>query len=286
MLTSNFSFCQGAKKLTLESLKLELAEFLVEKNQIKSNDKRVSFRGIYKNRVDENLISGIYVFNNGSTHSLSFFVIVDNNSYIILDISTLQGLKDSIEKTLEFANKQNYCTEIIEDYINRLIAVHFTVNRNPRTLWNKNCEFEIKPTKSTFLLSSLKTKLAGFLIEKKEIKDFDNYLKYTDFLIVDKVDIYSGIDENKNMNCGIYSFGFIDPNQEKDTKLYFVVLNKDWFEIFDIAGQKKLSAGINLILDFAENQKYCHKKTQQIIAGLIYKENPSSCFDNPIFDLP
>lgn len=125
LLASNLSFCQETEKLTVESLKLELAEFLVKKNQIKSNDKRVNFSGIHKNQVDENLKSGIYVFNNGSTHSLPFFVIVNNNSFNILDISNFQGLKDSISKTLDFAKKQNYCSEIIQDYISRLINVHF-----------------------------------------------------------------------------------------------------------------------------------------------------------------
>ena len=283
LLSSNLSFCQETEKLTVESLKLELKEFLVEKNQIYSANTRVNFRGIHKNKVDKNLINGIYVFNNGSTHSLSFFVIIDNSSYSILDISTLQGLKDSIERTLEFANKQNYCTEIIQKYISTLISVHYRINKNPRHRNDKNCEFELKPRKSTYDLNSLKLKLAEFLVEKKELNDIDQYFEYTDYLIVSKMEIYYGVDKEKKVECGIYTFAYLE---NEESNFYYAIVNEDWVEIFDLESSINLSDGINKILDFAENHNYCHLKTEQIIKQLIGSKNSESCFDNPTFELP
>lgn len=283
LLASNFSFCQETEKLTVESLKLELAEFLMEKNQIRSNDKRVSLRGIHKNRVDENLKNGIYVFNNGSTHNLSFFVIVDNNSFSILDISTTQGLKDSIETTLKFAKSQKYCTEITQDYISRLIGVHYRINKNPRRRNDKNCEFELKPRKSTYDLNALKLRLAEFLVERKEINDIDQYFKYSDFLLVSKMDIYYGVDKEKKVECGIYTFAYIE-NDEPN--FYYAIVNEDWIEIFSLESSENLTNGINKVLDFAENHNYCHSKTGQIIEQLIGMKYLESCFDNPTFELP
>ncbi|WP_040282664.1 hypothetical protein [Psychroserpens damuponensis] len=284
LLTSNFGFCQETEKLTVERLKLELAEFLLEKKSIKSIDQHINFYGIHKNKIDEKLKNGIYVFNNASSHNRSFFVIVEDNSFSILDISTLQGLKDSIAKTLEFANKQKYCTEIIQDYISRLVNVHFRVNRNPTSQLNKNCEFELKPTKSTYELKSLRLKLAEFLVKQNEIENIEYYYEYDLFLMVRTFEIYYGIDKKENIDCGVYSFEFL--NEEYDQNRYYVIVNEDWLEIFEIESSGSLSDGINKILDFAESHKYCHLKTGQIIEQLIGKKYSESCFDNPTFELP
>lgn len=283
LLVSNFGFAQQTKKLTLDSLKLELAKFLVEKHQFKDVTERVTFYGLHKDKVDENLKNGIYGFANGWTHSLKFFVIIENNKFYILDISTLQGLKESINKTLIFCDKMNYCVEIIDNYILRLINVHYTFNRYPRSLINPNCRFEKQPPKSTFDLNSMKTKLAKFLIEKKEIKDIDRYYKYPDDLSVFKLDIYFGVEEDKNISCGVYTFAYIE---KENPNFYYLVLNEDWIDIFDIESKANLSAGINKILDFAENQKYCHLETGQIIKELIEIKYTKSCLDNPNFELP
>lgn len=283
LLASNFNFCQETEKLTVESLKLELVEFLMKKNQIRNNNKRVSFRGTHKNRVDENLKNGIYVFNNGSTHNLSFFVIVDNNSFSVLDISTSQGLKDSIETTLKFAKSQKYCAEITQDYISRLIGAHYRINKNPRRRNDKNCEFELKPRKSTYDLNALKLKLAEFLVEKKELNDIDQYFKYSDFLLVSKMDIYYGVEKEKKVECGVYNFAYLENDEQN---FYYAIVNEDWIEIFSLESSENLSDGINKVLDFAKNHNYCHLKTGQIIEQLIGMKYLKSCFDNPTFDLP
>jgi len=283
LLSTNFSFSQETEKLTVENLKIELKEFLVEKNQVYSNNTHVSFHGIHKNKVDKNLKSGIYVFNNGSTHSLSFFVIVDNNSFSILDISTLQGLKDSIARTLKFATEQKYCVEITQDYICRLIGVHYRINKNPRGRNDKNCEFELKLRKSTYDLNALKLKLAEFLVEKKELNDIDQYFKYSDFLLVSKMDIYYGVEKEKKVECGVYTFAYLENDEQN---FYYAIVNEDWVEIFSLESSENLYIGINKVLDFAESHNYCHSKTGQIIEQLIGIKYSESCFDNPTFELP
>ena len=283
LLTANFSFSQETEKLTVENLKIELKEFLVEKNQVYSNNTRVSFHGIHKNKVDKNLKSGIYVFNNGSNHSLSFFLIIENNSYNILDISTLQGLKKSIASTLEFANRQNYCSEITKDYISRLIGVHYNVNRNPRNIGDGNCEFEKMPTKSTFNLNSMNLKLAEFLLEKNELNDIDQYFNNSDYLLVAKMGVYYGIDKIKKVECGIYTFSYLE---NEESNFYYAIVNEDWIDFFGLESSINLTDGINKILDFAENHDYCHLKTGQIIEQLIGIKYSESCFDNPTFELP
>lgn len=289
LLLSSFGFCQQTKILNVDSLKLELAKFLVEKNHLKNieeftvKNRGIYLGGIHKNKLDKELKNGLYAFNNNSTHSLSFFVIIDDNSFSILDISTLQGLKESIEETLKFADKQNYCVEIIETYISGLINVYYSINRNPRNRLDKNCEFEIKPIRSIFNLNSLKTKLAEFLVEKEEIKDMDTYIKYPDDLFISKMDIYYGMDENKNIESGVYTFAYLDGEKQNS---YYFILNEDWIEIFDIESTEGLDNGINKILTFSENQKYCHLKTGQIIKSLIKIKYTNSCLDNPVFDLP
>ena len=268
----------------MESLKIELEEFLVEKNQIYNTNIRVNFRGIHKNQVDENLKNGIYVFNNGSTHSLSFFVIVDNNSYSILDVSKFKGLKDSIERTLEFSKKQDYCTEIIKDYVSRMVNVYFTVNKNPRSRLNKNCEFDLKPTKSSYELKALRLKLAEFLVDQKKIKNIEHYFKYDRLLMLQTFGFYYGISKKENVDCGVYSFYYF--NAKNDQNLYYLIVHEDWLEIFEIEKFERLYNGINKILDFAENHKYCHLKTEQIINQLIEQKFPESCLGNSTFELP
>ena len=290
LLVSSFGFCQQTKKLNVDSLKLELAKFLVRKNQLSNleefsvKNRGLYFGGIHKNKLDEELKNGIYVFNNNSTHSYSFFAIIDDNSFRILDISTFEGLKESIKDFLIFADKQNYCNQITNDYISRFLNVHYNINRNPRNRLNRNCEYDLKHTKSTFDINSLKNKLAEFLLERKELENMEFYLNYPDFLMVEKFDIFYGIKEDQKMDCGIYSFGLL--NQVEETKFHYLILNEDWIETFDNDNIESLSNGINKILDFAENHKYCHLRTRQIIQELIERQNLKSCFDNPTFDLP
>lgn len=287
---SSFSFCQQTEKLNVDSLKLELAKFLVEKNQLKNleeftvKNRGVYLGGIHKKKLDEELKNGLYVFNNNSNHSFSFFIIINDNSFTILDISTFQGLKESIKQFLIFADKEKYCHQIINDYTSRLLSVHYNINRNPINRANLNCEYESKPTKSTYDLNLLKTKLAEFLIEKEEIKDIDYIFKYPEFLIVNKTGIYYGIKDDEKMDSGVYSFGFA--NLDSTIKFYIVILNKDWTEIFDIDSFENLLDGINKILDFAENHNYCHLRTVQILEQIIKMKRIESCLDNPNFELP
>lgn len=143
----SFGYAQQNKELTLDSLKLELAKFLVKKKQLKNlevyTEKKqgLNFRGIHDFSTVEKLKNGIYTFSNFSSHRLVFFVIVEDNTFHILDVFSKDDLKVSVDKTLDFCFKQKYCTEIISDYITRLFRVHYVVNK----AWKRSdfdCKYE------------------------------------------------------------------------------------------------------------------------------------------------
>ncbi|WP_299223558.1 hypothetical protein [uncultured Aquimarina sp.] len=290
LFVSSISYSQETKKISFDDLKIELENFLVEKNQIRYLEKdsvkigRLYIGGIHNKLLDKQLKNGIYVFNNNSTHSLSFFVIIENNSYDILDISTLSGLIESAKKVIVFSNKQNYCYEITIDYLSRLIGVHYNINRNPRYIGNKNCKSELKPIKSIFTLNSLKLKLAEFLVEKSEFKNIDYYFKDSYYLGINRTDFYYGMPkENENIDCGIYSFA----NYEKyEPNIYYVIVNEGGIEIFEMKNEKNLNTLISKILSFGEDQRYCHLKTTQIIKQVFENYDYSSCFINWTKELP
>jgi hypothetical protein len=63
--------------------------------------------------------------------------------------------------------EQRYCREIIVDYVKRLIRTHYSFNRNPRDLFNKDCEFPEKRIPSTFYLNEIKSKIITEIAQKR-----------------------------------------------------------------------------------------------------------------------
>lgn len=146
LLFSIVGSCQQNELLTKENLKLELVNFLVKKQLLKNineynEDKRVvNLRGIHKNKVEDNLRTGIYAFSLNRTHNKAFFVIVDGNSYTILDLTSKEELLVSIKNTINFCEKQKYCVTITNDYVSRLIGVFYNINKNPNNRGDINCK--------------------------------------------------------------------------------------------------------------------------------------------------
>jgi|SRR5699024_5107334 len=136
-----------SNKITKRELKLELANFLIKKEIFKDlsrfnkDNDVVNLLPLYHNEVKDTLGYGMYAFGANWTHSLSFFVLVDKNSTIeILDISTKKRVMESIEKVLDFGERNNFCSEIIRDYVNRVVGVYYNINKHPRTRRDPNCE--------------------------------------------------------------------------------------------------------------------------------------------------
>lgn len=143
---------QTESKITFQSIKDNLINFLIFKGDIWENDIKdikdgkynINFSGIHNNYKKENLINGIYSFSAPITHTKAYFVIIENNNHFILDISTRDGLDTAISNTLDFCERNKYCSDITEDYISRLIGVYYKINKNPINRFDKNCEDGVK----------------------------------------------------------------------------------------------------------------------------------------------
>jgi len=78
------------------------------------------------NRINkDSLKNGIYGFSRTANHSKGYFLIYQNGDITILDLTTLEKLKNTINLFLDFATEQRYCDTIINDYINRFIKMYF-----------------------------------------------------------------------------------------------------------------------------------------------------------------
>ncbi|WP_298139998.1 hypothetical protein [Flavobacterium sp.] len=141
------SSCQSAKQLTFESIENNLIDFLVIKNEIR-DDQVVNFKhkkskvylsGIQNGYSKNELINGIYVFSAPYTHTKVFYLIVENEKYIILDVSDREGLEIAIKDILDFCERQRYCSDLTQDYVSRMIAAYYKINKNPIRRNDINC---------------------------------------------------------------------------------------------------------------------------------------------------
>lgn len=287
MLCFSFAAMSQGSILTADKLKDGLAEFLVEKKQIKVMANNTQFGKINLSGVHHKLVStlpksGIYSFNNGLPSGLCYFVIVQNNNYEILDVSTIRGLNDALKKVLRFSDKKNFCKEIITDYTFRLINTHYNINDNPRTYKTDHCEW-LKENESTYNVQSLGLKLAEYLVEQEEMTSIDAYYEKKDHLLLERIGKYHGLpNENKKMNCDLYAFtNRYHPQQN----VRFVIVNEDWFEILELE-KDQLEQNINQIIDFGERQNTCYLETNDRIKNLIERIYTTSCFDNFLKTLP
>lgn len=145
---------QNVENLTYKSLKNILVDFLNSKNEInneraikyKSGEYKFNLRGVFNNWQEEKLKKGIYAFSSFGSHSRAYFVIVENEKYTILDISTREGLDLAIKNVLDFSEKQKYCVDITEKYISKLISVYYNINKKPGQGIDINCEKGISNT--------------------------------------------------------------------------------------------------------------------------------------------
>jgi hypothetical protein len=148
--------CQTVRKITFPNLEKELIEFLVKNGDIhnleveeyKNGKRRVTISGLYNDYNKGTVIDGLYSFYQNRTHARAYFLLVENNKYTILDISSRQGLDLSIKNTLDFCERNKYCVDITNDCISRIINVYYNINLNPRAGADINCESGVKDTKA------------------------------------------------------------------------------------------------------------------------------------------
>ena len=80
--------------------------------------------------------------------------------------------------------------------------------------------------------------------------------------------MYYGVDEEKEIDCGIYSFLYLHDDDYSEN-VYYVIVNEDWIEFIAIDSKQEISKSIQMIIDFSVNHKYCYLKTTQIIDKLL-----------------
>ncbi|NHN26927.1 hypothetical protein FIA58_014680 [Flavobacterium jejuense] len=145
---------QVVDKLTFDTLKIELINFLSSKKdtnkssieRLKNNESEFNLRGLFNNRREGELINGLYSFSIFGSHTKGYFVIVENNSYTILDLSTREGLDKSIKDVLDFSERSKYCVSISSDIVSRLITVYYNINKYPLAGIDLNCERGVSTT--------------------------------------------------------------------------------------------------------------------------------------------
>lgn len=149
------SSCQTVKKASFASLEKKLTTFLIDNGDIhnlevedyKSGKRSLTIIGLYNNYNKGELLNGIYSFSQNRTHARAYFLIIDNEKYTILNLSSRKGLDEAIKNTLNFCEKNKYCVDISNDYVSRLIRVYYTINKNPNARIDINCESGVISTK-------------------------------------------------------------------------------------------------------------------------------------------
>ncbi|MEC4048614.1 hypothetical protein OX284_004170 [Flavobacterium sp. SUN046] len=155
LLIAITSSCQSTKNITFESFENSLIDFLIKKGEImehqvndfKNKKYTIHVIGAKNGYNRNNLINGIYTFSSGFSHTRTYYLIIENDKYVILDISSREGLEISIKSTLDFCERQKYCSDITQEYISKLVGVYYTRNKNPIVWLDTNCESGVKETK-------------------------------------------------------------------------------------------------------------------------------------------
>ena len=156
LLSSLFSNSQNINSITYKELSVNLIDFLLQKKELnestaaklKTGEFTFNLRGAINNYKKENLINGIYAFSSFSSHKRAYFVIVEDKNYIILDLSTREGVDKAIKEVLDFSERQKYCYEITSDYISNIIRIYYNKNKNLLAGMDTNCEKGIKTNKN------------------------------------------------------------------------------------------------------------------------------------------
>jgi hypothetical protein len=141
-------FAQGDTILTFNKLEKELTNYLIETGEVYepdvkyyiSGERSIRISGFHNNLSKGSVKNGVYSFFLKRTMARGYFFIVDNNQYKILNITTREGLDESIKEVLDFCDKYKYCVEISKEYVMRLVEVYYNFNKWPNQRRDLNCE--------------------------------------------------------------------------------------------------------------------------------------------------
>jgi hypothetical protein len=139
---------QGKEKLTFDKLYEEVHTYLsnndtiyiIQKKHQKVTKGSVLITGVHNKISTGEVINGVYVFSMNITDAKVYFLLVDNNKIIILDISNRENLNKSLVLLLDFCDKYKYCESIITDYVGGLTRVYYNLNKWKFERRDLNCE--------------------------------------------------------------------------------------------------------------------------------------------------
>ncbi len=146
--------CQVESKITSNSMQSILIDFLSKKgdindfliNELRNNNGKIQIRGALNGYSKNNLIDGVYFFSAPITHTRTYYVLIDSEKYIILDLSNEENFINSVTCLLSFCDKKKYCSEIIRTYISGMTSLYYR-NKNSIKIIDENCISGINITK-------------------------------------------------------------------------------------------------------------------------------------------
>ncbi|WP_330745833.1 hypothetical protein [Chryseobacterium sp. CP-77] len=279
--------CKSQNITTFSQLENNIREVLFQKGYITQNSysqkKGFTIYGTYQRKVDETkLRNGIYDLYLGN-HSPQFKFIYERNKIIFLDIYSFKNFLESMRTQMIYLFEQRYCREIVVDYVKRLIRAHYSFNRNPRDLINKNCEFPEKRISSTFYLNEIKSKIVTEIAQKEDLKEENLQPEKIENIAVSELSVYFGINEKEKLEEGIYSY--VNINSSVSNNSYFI-LNGNDIKFLKMDSDESFIKSIQEIILFGENKNICSEKTIWYIEQLFSNYMENSCLSKVTKDLP
>jgi len=148
--------CLGQEKsISKKILMPQLVSFLNQQSEIKDyelvgfnkGERELEIYGSMNNYRKDEFIDGVYTFYNSVTHHKTYFLLIDNGEFKILNIATLDGVKKSMTDLIDFCERKKYCGEITNEYVTKLLVTYTKINKKPNNRVDNNCKSGVKDVK-------------------------------------------------------------------------------------------------------------------------------------------
>ncbi len=125
----NTLYSQTASNIQYEKLKASIIDDLYEiqfidaswREKLKDGSYTLHISGALNNTFDDKLKVGVYIF---ILKNYTFFLLINENNYQILDFRDKHGLDMSLLRLFEFCDNRHYCIDIISTYVTKLITIY------------------------------------------------------------------------------------------------------------------------------------------------------------------
>ena len=176
--------------------------------------------------------------------------------------------------------EKGYCREISLDYVKRFIRTHYSFNRNPKDLFNKNCEFPEERKSSIFYLNDVKHKIATESTQKEDLEKENLQIEN---IAVSKLSVNFGLKENEKLVEGIYTYHIV--NSDVFNKNYIIINGSD-IKFLKMDSDESFIKSIQEIILFGEKKNICSAETIWYVEQLFSNYMKYSCFPKITKDLP